>query len=279
MGDGGHRLYCGDCTSQADVAALLGDAKIDLVFTDPPYNVAYSGLGQNRLGTIENDDQTTEAFSEWLGAVFKSMAGSMRDQACIYICHPDSASAPKLAFETAFAASFKKSSTIIWIKQSAGMGWQDYRAQHEPVLYGWKESKKGRHYYSGDRAKTTVWQLNRDSQIAYVHPTQKPIELAEEAIYNSSKVGWNVADFFAGSGSTLIGCQRSGRKCFSLEIDPRFCDVIIERWQTFSGEVATLDGIPFNEIAAMRAKSAPKAKRGASGVRRGALRRAPAQSR
>jgi DNA modification methylase len=175
--------------------------------------------------------------------------------ACIYVCHPDSQSAPKLAFEKTFAEQFKKSSTIIWMKQSAGMGWQDYRAQHEPILYGWKESGSGSHFYCGDRSKTTVWQIGRDSQQTYKHPTQKPVALPEEAIKNSSKGEDIVLDLFGGSGSTLIACEKTGRINRSMELDPKYVDVIINRWQDFTGKEATLDGVTFKEVENERTNS------------------------
>jgi DNA modification methylase len=263
---GKHRLLCGDCLDQKDIERLVGNARLDLVFTDPPYNVDYSSQGR----TIENDNQTDAAFEKWLSEAFRIIALVMKPNACIYVCHPDSASAPKLAFEHAFAENFKKSSTIIWLKQAAAMGWQDYRVQHEPILYGWREAKKGKHYNSGDRAKTTVWPLSRE--VSYVHPTQKPVVLAEEAILNSSKASWNVGDFFAGSGSTLIACERSGRKFFGLEIDARFCSVIIERWEDFVGSDATLegDGRSYKAICADRERDrlgAGKGRRASSGRR------------
>lgn len=234
---GDHRLMCGDSTNPDTVAALMNGQNADMVFTDPPYNVAYSGRGQNNLGTIENDDMSDNDFDAFLEKVFDSYLNSMRSLACIYVCHPDSQSAPKIAFENSFARRFKKSSTIIWAKQSAGMGWQDYRAQHEPILYGWKEGK-GKHYFCGDRTKTTVWNISRDSQSGYVHPTQKPVALPEEAIQNSSQNGESVLDLFGGSGSTLIACEKTGRKCFMMELDPHYVDVIIERWEGFSGKKA-----------------------------------------
>lgn len=166
---------------------------------------------------------------------------AMRPQACIYVCHPDSQSAPKLAFEKAFAEYFKKSSTIIWLKQSAGMGWQDYRAQHEPILYGWKEGK-GKHFFCKDRTKTTVWSIGRDAQASYVHPTQKPVALATEAIENSTEPGQHVLDLFGGSGSTLIAAEKAGRIGYIMEIDPKYCDVIIQRWQDFTKRKAYLEG-------------------------------------
>jgi len=173
----------------------------------------------------------------------------MKPLACIYVCHPDSQTAPKLAFEKTFGEQFKKSSTIIWLKQSAGMGWQDYRAQHEPILYGWKHGGKGSHFFCGDRSKTTVWKIGRDAQATYKHPTQKPVALPEEAINNSSKGQDVVLDLFGGSGSTLIACEKTGRINRSMELDPKYCDVIIKRWQDFTGKQATHaeTGAAFND--------------------------------
>lgn len=251
---GKHRLMCGDSASTADVSTLMDGGVADLVFTDPPYNVAYSGRGQNRLGTIKNDDMSDEKFDEFLRSVFACYEAAMKPLACIYVCHPDSASAPKLAFEKTFAERFKKSSTIIWVKQSAGMGWQDYRAQHEPIIYGWKPGA-GSHFFCGDRSKTTVWQIGRDAQASYVHPTQKPVALPLEAVMNSSKGSDVVLDLFGGSGSTMIACEKSGRINRSMELDPRYCDVIILRWQAFTGQHAFLeaDGRTFTEVMGERA--------------------------
>jgi DNA modification methylase len=232
-----HRLMCGDSTSIDDGEKLMDGLLADLVFTDPPYNVAYSGRGANNLGTIKNDDMSAEDFEQFCRDVFSTYNVIMKPLACIYVCHPDSASAPKIAFEKTFAEQFKKSSTIIWMKQSAGMGWQDYRAQHEPILYGWKEGK-GKHFNSGDRTKTSVWKIGRDAQSTYVHPTQKPVCLPEEAIMNSSKGSDCVVDLFGGSGSTLIACEKTGRVNRSMELDPKYCDVIIKRWQDFTGKQA-----------------------------------------
>lgn len=250
---GKHRLMCGDSTSLEDAAKLMNGSVADLVFTDPPYNVAYSGRGQNRLGTIKNDDMSDEDFEQFCRDVFDTYFENMRPLACIYVCHPDSQTGPKLAFEKTFGERFKKSSTLIWCKQSAGMGWQDYRAQHEPILYGWKEGK-GSHYYCGDRAKTTVWEIGRDAQASYVHPTQKPVALPAEAIQNSSTDGQIVLDLFGGSGSTLIACEKTGRINRSMELDPKYVDVIVKRWQEFTGQHATLegDGRTFEEISAER---------------------------
>lgn len=227
----------------------------DMVFTDPPYNVAYSGRGENNLGTIKNDDMSDVEFVQFCRDVFSTYDAFMRPLAVIYVCHPDSQSGPKLAFEQTFAERFRKSSTIIWCKQSAGMGWQDYRAQHEPILYGWKDGK-GSHYYCGDRSKTTVWTIGRDAQASYVHPTQKPVALPEEAIENSSKAGDTVLDLFGGSGSTLIACEKTGRINRSMELDQKYVDVIVRRWQQYTGQQATHaeTGRPFDQSATVNGK-------------------------
>lgn len=236
---GNHRLMCGDSTNLEHIDKLMDGQLADLVFTDPPYNVAYSGRGENNLGTIKNDDMSDAQFEDFCRAFFACYFAHMKPLACIYVCHPDSQSAPKLAFEKTFAEQFKKSSTIIWMKQSAGMGWQDYRAQHEPILYGWKEGK-GKHFFCNDRTKTTIWKIGRDAQTSYVHPTQKPVALPEEAINNSSKGMDTILDLFGGSGSTLIACEKTGRKARLMELDPKYCDVIVKRWEDFTGKKAVL---------------------------------------
>jgi DNA modification methylase len=236
---GNHKLMCGDSASLDDAEKLMDGDLADLVFTDPPYNVAYSGRGANNLGTIKNDDMSNDDFEQFCRDIFTTYHTYMKPLACIYVCHPDSQSAPKLAFEKTFAEQFKKSSTLIWMKQSAGMGWQDYRAQHEPILYGWKEGS-GKHFYSGDRTKTTIWKIGRDAQASYVHPTQKPVALPEEAINNSSKGMDIVLDLFGGSGSTLIACEKVGRKARLMELDAKYCDVIVKRWEDFTGNKAEL---------------------------------------
>lgn len=249
---GEHRLMCGDSTDAGSVSLLMDGEKADMVFTDPPYNVDYSGRGEkNKLGKIKNDHMPDDEFMNFVRGFFSCYEEFMKPLACIYVCHPDSQSAPKIAFEIGFSEKFKKSSTIIWRKQSAGMGWQDYRAQHEPILYGWKEGK-GSHFYCGDRAKTTIWDFKRDSHTDYVHPTQKPVELPSEAINNSSKSDDIVLDLFLGSGSTLIAAEKTGRKCYGMELDPKYCDVIIKRWQDFTGKQALLNGKPYDIIAQER---------------------------
>lgn len=247
---GNHRLMCGDSTSINAVDKLMNGHKADMVFTDPPYNVDYSGRGKNNLGKIKNDAMTDNEFTDFCRGFFSCYQSAMKPLACIYVCHPDSQSAPKIAFEITFSEYFKKSSTLIWVKQSAGMGWQDYRAQHEPILYGWKEGS-GQHYFVGHRDKTTIWNVKRDAQTSYVHPTQKPVKLVEEAILNSSKGEDLILDLFLGSGSTLIASEKTGRVCYGMELDPKYADVIIKRWQDFTGKDAIHEelGKTYNELS------------------------------
>ena len=237
---GDHRLMCGDATNIDDYSILFNSLKADMVFTDPPYNVNYSGRGKNNLGNIKNDNMSDSQFELFLNDSFDLIDKNIKPLSSIYICHGDSKSDAKITFEVIFNKYFKKSSTLIWVKQSAGMGWQDYRVQHEPILYGWKEGK-GKHSFFGGRTKTTIWNVNRDSQIKYKHPTQKPLALIEEALKNSSKEEDLVLDPFGGSGSTLLACEKLNRKSHILELDPKFCDVIIQRWEDFTGKKAIKD--------------------------------------
>ena len=220
-----------------------------MIFTDPPYNVDYSGRGKNDLGKIINDNMDENKFVLFLDDVFKLMSDNLKPLSILYVCHPDSHSKPKIAFEIAFDKYFKKSSTLIWNKGNAGMGWQDYRSQHEPILYGWKEGK-GKHNFYGDRTKTSIWNIKRDSTTKYKHPTQKPVELVKEAILNSSKEKDIIFDPFSGSGSTLIACEKLNRICYGIELDTKFVDVIIQRWQQFTGKEAIHEqsGKTYNSI-------------------------------
>ena len=235
-----HRLMCGDATNEGDYIILSNNQKADMVFTDPPYNVNYSGRGKNNLGTIQNDNMSNDAFQLFLNDSFNLIDKYIKPLSSLYVCHGDSKTDAKIAFEIVFGKYFKKSSTIIWVKQSAGMGWQDYRVQHEPILYGWKEGD-GKHPFYGGRTKSTIWNINRDNQAKYKHPTQKPLALIEEALKNSSKEEDIILDPFGGSGSTLLACEKTNRKALTLELDPKFCDVIIQRWEDFTGKKAIKD--------------------------------------
>jgi DNA modification methylase len=246
---GTHKIICGDSTKAEDYKSLFKDHIADMIFTDPPYNVDYSGRGKNDLGKIINDNMDENKFVLFLDNVFKLMSDNLKPLSILYVCHPDSHSKPKIAFEIAFDKYFKKSSTLIWNKGNAGMGWQDYRSQHEPILYGWKQGK-GKHNFYGDRTKTSIWNIKRDSTTQYKHPTQKPVELVKEAILNSSKEKDIIFDPFSGSGSTLIACEKLNRICYGIELDNKFVDVIIQRWQQFTGKEAIHEqtGKTYNSI-------------------------------
>ena len=246
---GSHKIICGDSTKAEDYKHLFKDHIADMIFTDPPYNVNYSGRGKNDLGKIINDNMEENKFVLFLDDVFKLMSDNLKPLSILYVCHPDSHSKPKIAFELAFDKYFKKSSTLIWNKGNAVMGWQDYRSQHEPILYGWKEGK-GKHNFYGDRTKTSIWNIKRDSTTQYKHPTQKPVELVKEAILNSSKEKDIIFDPFSGSGSTLIACEKLNRICYGIELDNKFVDVIIQRWQQFTGKEAIHEqsGKTYNSI-------------------------------
>ena len=244
---GDHRLVCGDATNSEHVKLLMDGNLADLVFTDPPYNVDYGGGRKagstppgarvKAHGTILNDKMTPEEFETFCENFFKSYLDIMKPLSCIYVCHSDQKSEAKMTFQRTFSDHFYFSSTLIWAKNNAGLGFQDYRAKHEPMLYGWKEGK-GKHQFFGERTKTTVWNIKREPTTEYVHPTQKPVELVSEAMFNSSKGKDNVVDLFGGSGSVVIAGEKIDRRAFVMELDPKYCDVIIQRWQNYTGKEA-----------------------------------------
>ena len=218
---GKHRLVCGDSTKK-DVFDLLMDGKqVNLVVTDPPYNVNYEG----NAGKIKNDNMTDSAFYDFLLAAFQNMEAFMTDDASIYVFHADTEG---LNFRKAFSdAGFYLSGTCIWKKQSLVLGRSPYQWRHEPILFGWK--KKGKHEWYADRKQTTIWEFDKPKQNAD-HPTMKPVELLAYPILNSSMANCIVLDPFGGSGSTLIACEQTDRLCFMSELDERFCDVIVRRF-------------------------------------------------
>jgi DNA modification methylase len=237
---GEHRLICGDCTDKAVVDKVMQGEVAGAVVTDPPYNVAYSSRGSNKdnWGKIENDEMSDEDFYAWLLTVARAIDSAIASGASIYLCHGDT-DRKSIPFIDIFRdLDWKRSSTIIWVKQAASMGWQDYRSQHECLSYGWKQGAE--HYFTDDRSQTTVWEIKRDAQASYKHPTQKPVELFEKAIGNSTKAQDLVYDPFLGSGTTLIACERLGRKCRAVEISPAYCAVAIQRWVDVTGGVPEL---------------------------------------
>lgn len=245
---GPHRLMCGDSLSLDHVARLMDGHKADLIVTDPPYNVAYQGGTADKL-TIQNDSMSGEAFYRFLLDAYTAMFASAKDGAGIYVFHADSEGTN---FRKALTdAGFKLAQCCVWVKQSLVLGRQDYHWQHEPVLYGWKPT--GAHRWYSDRKQSTVWNFDRPSRND-VHPTMKPVALIEYPITNSSRGGDLVLDLFGGSGSTLIACEKNGRHARLMELDPRYCDVIVRRWQDFTGQQAQLgeSNMTFADIEAAR---------------------------
>lgn len=227
---GKHRLMCGDSTLLANVKVLMGELKADMVFTDPPYNVDYTGKTKDAL-KIGNDSMEDSKFYEFLYMAFANMADVSKSGAGIYVCHADSEG---LNFRKAFInAGFLLKQCIIWNKNTMVMGRQDYQWKHEPILYGWKDG--GSHQFYGDRSQTTVWDIPKPSK-SEEHPTMKPIALVAEALNNSSKSEDIILDLFGGSGTTLMTCEQTGRVCRTMELDPRYCDVIRKRYARFIGK-------------------------------------------
>lgn len=218
---GKHRLVCGDSTKPETYKVLMDGKKANLVVTDPPYNVNYEGSA----GKIKNDNMGNEAFYTFLFDAFKSMEEVMAQDASIYVFHADTEG---LNFRKAFAdAGFYLSGTCIWKKQSLVLGRSPYQWQHEPVLFGWK--KKGKHMWYSDRKQSTIWEYDKPKKNGD-HPTMKPIALIANPITNSSMTGCIVLDPFGGSGSTLIACEQTDRICHTIELDEKFCDVIVKRF-------------------------------------------------
>lgn len=218
---GAHKLICGDSTKEETYKVLMGEQKANLVVTDPPYNVNYQGSA----GKIKNDNLKNEQFYHFLLDSFTCIEKSMADDASIYVFHADTEG---LNFRKAFAdAGFYLSGTCIWKKQSLVLGRSPYQWQHEPCLFGWK--KNGRHQWYSDRKQTTIWEFDKPKKNGD-HPTMKPIPLIAYPIRNSSMTNCIVLDPFGGSGSTLIACEQTGRICRTIELDEKYCDVIVKRY-------------------------------------------------
>lgn len=226
---GRHRLMCGDATLPEVFDTLLDGKKVNLVVTDPPYNVNYS----SDAGTIKNDNMADNDFYNFLFASYKNMANAMAEDASIYVFHADTEG---LNFRKAFVdAGFYLSGVCIWVKQSLVLGRSPYQWKHEPILFGWK--KNGKHKWFADRKQSTVWNFDRPKK-SELHPTMKPIALVAYPILNSSMTNGLVLDPFGGSGSTLIACEQTDRTCYTIEIDEKYADVIVKRYieQVGNGE-------------------------------------------
>jgi len=218
---GRHRLICGDSTRAETFEQLLSGKKVNLVITDPPYNVNYEGSA----GKIKNDNMGNDAFYQFLLDAYTQMHAAMADDASIYVFHADTEG---LNFRRAFAdAGFYLSGCCIWKKQSLVLGRSPYQWQHEPCLYGWK--KGGKHQWYTGRKETTIWEFDKPKKNGD-HPTMKPIPLLAYPIMNSSMTNCLVLDPFGGSGSTLIACEQTDRICYTVELDEKFCDVIVKRY-------------------------------------------------
>lgn len=256
---GQHRVLCGDSTQPEAVLRLMDGKKADMVFTDPPYNVNYSGSGKNTSEVILNDKMSTEEFSTFLVEAFKRLTEIVKGGGGCYVFHSHKTASD---FEKALnIVGFHIDTQLIWNKPSAGMGMNDYRTKHEPFYYCYL-SKDDKVFY-GDRTGNTIWKIPQDDNKAfkwfkrqqeslekgnstvwsmsranvndYVHPTQKPVELASTAIIKSSKVGDIVLDTFLGSGTTMISAEKTNRICYGMELDPKYCDVIVQRYVDYTG--------------------------------------------
>jgi DNA modification methylase len=247
-----HKLLVGDATDREQVVRLLAADAADLVFSDLPYNVDYEGYTEDRL-KIKNDRMSDADFKRFLEAAFHSFRIALKPGASLYICH---SSSWQREFQNALeAAGFEVRCQVIWAKNTFAWGFGRYKFQHEPIFYCHVAGQKDPWY--GDKSQSTLWEEKKPAANR-LHPTMKPVELIERALLNSSKAGDVVADLFGGSGSTLIGCERRGRKARLMELDPKYCDVIVRRFQEYTGKQAVLDrdGRSFDEIAEERRKVA-----------------------
>lgn len=229
---GRHRLMCGDSTNVEDVEKLMNGSQADLLLTDPPYNVDYEGKTKEAL-KIENDHMGDDSFYQFLYDIFTNACAVMKDGASFYVWY---ASKEVVNFTKSITeAGLTVKQELIWNKNSMVMGRQDYQWKHEPCLYGWKETAS--HNWYSDRKQTTVIDIDRPTRNS-LHPTMKPITLFDYLIKNSSKKGDAILDLFMGSGTTLMACEQNNRIAYGMEFDPKYVDVIVERWEQFTGEKA-----------------------------------------
>ena len=227
---GSNRLMCGDCRSRSDVSVLMDGRYADMILTDPPYNVDYQGGSQDQL-KIENDSMENDTFALFLKQVFSIMFSIIKPGGSFYVFHADSEGEN---FRKSLRSSgFKIAQCCIWVKDSLVMGRQDYQWQHEPCLYGWKPGAA--HFWNSDRKQTTVWNFDKP-RANRIHPTMKPVALMAYPVCNSTKTGEVVADFFSGSGSTIMACQQVDRLCYAMEIDPKYVSASVLRFRTMFPE-------------------------------------------
>jgi len=245
---GDHRLLCGDATSMDAIQTVLAGGLVDMVFTDPPYNVDYVGKTAKKL-TIGNDALGGKFYDFLREACANVLAVT---KGAIYICM--SSSELHTLFRAFTDAGGHWSTFVIWAKHHFTLGRSDYQRMYEPILYGWRDGTD--HFWCGARDQGDVWSIKRP-MANLEHPTMKPVELVERALRNSSKTRDTILDVFGGSGTTLIACEKSRRQARLIELEPRYCDVIVRRWQEYTGEKALLDGGgTFDDVAAGRLKNA-----------------------
>lgn len=231
---GKHRLMCGDSTNAEEVDRLMDGKYARLTVTDPPYNVDYTGKTKDTM-KMQNDCMGDDDFYKFLVAAFGSISRVSEPGAAVYIFHADSEG---LNFRRAFKdAGFKIRQCLVWVKNSLVLGRQDYQWRHEPILYGWKDGNA--HYFVDDRTQTTVIEHDKPT-VNKDHPTMKPVSLVGLLIQNSSKEGWTIFDPFGGSGSTLIAAEKLGRSCYTMELEEKYCDVIVRRYIEMVGSA---DGV------------------------------------
>jgi len=231
---GNHRLMCGDSCSITDMEKLVNNRQVDMWLTDPPYNVAYEGKTKDAL-TIQNDSMDNEGFRQFLRDAYVTADTVMKAGAVFYIWHADSEGYNFRG--AAHDAGWKVRQCLIWKKSTMVMGRQDYHWKHEPCLYGWKEGAG--HLWSTDRKQTTILEFDKPSRNGE-HPTMKPVALFEYQMLNNTKGGDIVLDSFGGSGTTLMAAEKHGRHAYLMELDPKYCDVIVKRWEDFTGKKAVL---------------------------------------
>jgi DNA modification methylase len=231
---GNHRLMCGDSCSVTDMEKLVNDRQVDMWLTDPPYNVAYEGKTKDAL-TIQNDSMDNEGFRQFLRDAYVTADTVMKAGAVFYIWHADSEGYNFRG--AAHDAGWKVRQCLIWKKSTMVMGRQDYHWKHEPCLYGWKEGAG--HLWATDRKQTTILEFDKPSRNKE-HPTMKPVALFEYQMLNNTKGGDIILDSFGGSGTTLLAAEKNGRIAYLMELDPKYCDVIVQRWEEFTGKKAVL---------------------------------------
>jgi DNA modification methylase len=227
---GPHRIMCGDSTKKEDVDKLMDGKKADMVLTDPPYNADYHSLGndKNLQEGILGDNLNDGEFNEFIDKFIYRIKENINPGTPLYIFCNWKDSYPRFYFKL-IEHNINVSACIVWNKKSGGMGWQDYRYQYEFCIYGFELNKS--HPWYGERTQTDIWDLNREARQKYEHPTQKPVELMAKPINNSSKINDLVLDLFLGSGSTLIACEQTGRICYGMELDNKYCQVIVNRYR------------------------------------------------